>query len=191
MLILFFAAGTFCIQSCGPGNTDTANDAVEQAMDQNEEAMDHEGSMGVHEDDDTEFAVKAASGGLTQVKAGEVAQQKAKDQRVRDFAAKMVQDHTKVNEELRAIAANKNITLPAAPGEDELEDIGDLNSYTGIDFDKHFMNMMVDEHQDAIDLFEDAAEDAEDADLKAFASNALSSLRMHLEEAKILKDALN
>src|SRR5690606_10045374 len=99
------------------------------------------------EDDDVDFAVKAANSGLKEVRAGEVAQEKAQDQRVKDYAAMMVQDHSKANEELKSLAASKNITLPTAPGEDHLEDISDLNSHSGADFDKEYIGLMVDDHQ--------------------------------------------
>lgn len=192
MLILLFAAGALCIHSCGPANNNSADDSVEEAMDQNEQAMDHQGqAMGVQNDNDTDFAVKAADSGLAEVNASEVAQQKAQDQRVKDFAAMMVQDHTKTNEELKSLAAGKNITLPTAPGEAHLKSIADLNSYSGADFDKEYMDLMVNDHQKAVDLFEDAAENAEDAELKAFAAKTLPALKKHLEQAKAIEESLN
>jgi|SRR5690554_1515930 len=192
LLILLFAAGAFCIQSCGPSTNNSADDSVEHAMEQNEQSMDRqETTIGVQDDNDSDFAVKAADSGLAEVNASEIAQQKAQDQRVKDFAAMMVQDHTKANEELKGIAANKNITLPTAPGEDHLSKISDLNSYTGADFDREYMDLMVDNHEKAVSLFEDAAEDAEDAELKAYAAKTLPALRKHLEQAKALEEALN
>src|SRR5690606_40661561 len=101
-----------------------------------------------------------------------------------------IQDHTKSNEELKSIASSKNITLPTAPGENHQEKIADLNSLTGADFDKEYMGMMVDDHQKAVDLFEDAAENNEDPELKAFAAKNLPALRKHLEEAKALEESL-
>lgn len=146
--------------------------------------------MGVHQDD-TDFAVKAADSGLAEVNASEVAQEKAQNQQVKDFAAMMIQDHTKANEELKSLASSKNITLPTAPGEDHLKNIADLNSYTGADFDKEYMDLMVADHEKAVSLFEDASEDAEDSELRAFAAKTLPNLQKHLEHAKTVRDALN
>jgi putative membrane protein len=191
LLTLMIAAGAFCIQSC-TSNNKGADDTVEHAMDQNEEMADRQGTTGanMNTDDVSDFAVKAADSGLAEVSAGKVAQQKAQNQSVKDFAAMMIQDHTKSNEELKSIAAGKNITLPTAPGEDHQEKIADLNSLTGADFDKEYMGMMVDDHQKAVDLFEDAAENNEDAELKAFAAKNLPALQKHLEEAKALEESL-
>lgn len=189
MLVLIFAAGAFCFQGCGPGNN--TKDTVDQAMDQNDEIADNaHNDMGMSDNDDSDFAVKAANSGISEVKASEIAQEKAQNQSVKDFAAKMVQEHTKVNEELKLIAANKNIVLPTAPGEDHLEDIEDLHSYSGADFDREYMDMMVDDHQDAVDLFDDASEDLEDVELKNFAAQNLPVLKQHLEEAQAIQDAL-
>jgi putative membrane protein len=178
------------VQSCDSSNK-SADDTVEHAMDENEEMLDQRGDNANIEDDDTDFAVTAANSGMAEVKASEVAQQKAQDQRVKDYAAMLVQDHTKANEELKTLAANKNITLPAAPGEEQLQDISDLNEKSGADFDKEYMGMMVDDHQMDVDLFEEAAEDSDDAEIRAFASKTLPTLKKHLEEAKTLEESLD
>lgn len=190
VLMLLFAAGAFCFQSCGPGNTNNVDDSVEHATEQNENMGNNQGGvMGVHEDD-TDFAVKAADSGLAEVNASEVAQEKAQNQQVKDFAAMMIQDHTKANEELKSLASSKNITLPTAPGEAHLKNIADLNSYTGADFDKEYMDLMVADHEKAVSLFEDASENAEDSELRAFAAKTLPNLQKHLEHARTVRDAL-
>lgn len=190
ILILLIAAGAYMFQSCDSSNK-SADDTVEHAMDENEEMLDQRGDNANIEDDDTDFAVTAANSGMAEVKASEVAQQKAQDQRVKDYAAMLVQDHTKANEELKTLAANKNITLPAAPGEEHLQDISDLNENSGTEFDKEYMSMMVDDHQKDVDLFEEAAEDSDDAEIRAFASKTLPTLKKHLEEAKTLEESLD
>ena len=190
ILVLLFAAGAFCFQGCGPANTNNTDDSVEHAMDQNENSSDNQRGATGNQEADAEFAVKAADSGLAEVNASEVAQQKAQDQRVKDFAAMMVQDHTKTNEELKSLASSKNITLPTAPGEAHLKNIADLNSYTGADFDKEYMDLMVADHEKAVNLFEDASEDVEDAELRAFAAKTLPALQKHLEHARTVRDAL-
>ncbi|MGZ5304655.1 MAG: DUF4142 domain-containing protein, partial [Bacteroidia bacterium] len=91
--------------------------------------------------------------------------------------------------ELIALAAAKNITLPTAPGEDYMKKYDDLNKLAGADFDEKYMDIMVKEHKDAVDLFDDAAEDAHDADIKAFAAKTLPTLKMHLSHAEGKEDA--
>ncbi|MGZ5242793.1 MAG: DUF4142 domain-containing protein [Bacteroidia bacterium] len=174
----------WAFQSCdNAGNKTDHADTEEHAEDVNED-MKKGGA-----EDDAEFMVKAASAGMAEVKLGELAMQKGSSKMVKDFAKMMVDDHTKANNELIALAAAKNITLPTAPGEDYMKKYDDLNKLAGADFDEKYMDIMVKEHKDAVDLFDDAAEDAHDADIKAFAAKTLPTLKMHLSHAEGKEDA--
>ena len=182
----------FSFQSCG----DTGSgDAVESANESNEVKQDSaektsgEATAPVSEED-SKFAVMAASGGMMEVQLGELAQQKASSQRVKDFGAMMVRDHTKANDELKNLAGMKNITVPPAPGEDHMDQITNLSKKSGREFDREYMKMMVDDHQEDIDEFEKCSNNSKDADLKAFAAKTLPVLRTHLDSAKAINDAL-
>jgi len=98
----------------------------------------------------------------------------------------IVRDHSKANEDLKAIAASKNITLPATVGDDARKHMNDMMKMKGKDFDKHYMDMMVDDHKKDIKAFETASTDCKDAELKSFASNTLPVLRMHLDSTKAI-----
>ncbi|RYD74994.1 MAG: DUF4142 domain-containing protein [Sphingobacteriales bacterium] len=174
--------GMWTLQSCESGNKTDHPDTEEHAEDANEDKK----SGGA--EDDAEFMVKAASGGMAEVKMGELAMQKGMSQMVKDFGKMMVDDHTKANNELMALASAKNITLPSQPGEDYMKKYDDLNKLSGKDFDEKYMDMMQKDHKDDVELFEDAAEDAHDADIKAFAAKTLPTLQMHLEHAKTGED---
>lgn len=178
--MMFLMAASF--QACNNG--DSANkDSVENAKEQNE------ANKAVPEDD-SKFMVKAASGGMMEVELGQAAQQKAQSQRVKDFGAMMVRDHTQANNELKALAANKNVSLPAALGDDHQKHVNELNEKTGADFDKAYMSMMVDDHKKDISEFEDAANKGNDADIKAFAAKTLPVLRTHLDSAQAVHDGI-
>jgi putative membrane protein len=183
----------FSFQSCGDNSS---NDAVESANESNEVKQDSAQNSDANQaaapvsEEDSKFAVSAASGGMTEVQLGELAQQKASSQRVKDFGAMMVRDHTKANDELKSLAGMKNITLPPAPGEDHMDHIKDLSKKSGKEFDRDYMKMMVDDHQKDISEFEKCSNNAADPDLKAFASKTLPILRMHLDSAKAVNDAL-
>jgi putative membrane protein len=172
------------VQSC---NSNTSNkqpdDSVDSAKEVNETAapVDQESS---------DFAVKAASGGAMEVELGNAAQQKAGNQRVKDFGSMMVRDHSKANEELKTLASNKNIVLPGALGEDHQKHVDELNKRSGADFDKEYIDMMVKDHQEDISEFEKAASSLKDPDLKSFAANTLPVLKAHLDSAKAVQDEL-
>jgi putative membrane protein len=188
---------TLYIFSACNGNGDK-KDSVEQANDANDK-KDTTAMMGNNNpadsaakmttpvnDDVADFAVKTANAGMTEVELGKIAEEKATSKSVKDFGAMMVKDHTKANEELKALASAKNITLPATVSEDTRKHIDDLNKKTGNDFDHDYIDMMVNDHKDVIDNFEDAAKNSKDSAFKNFAVKTLPTLYKHLGAAKAI-----
>lgn len=175
--IFLFAAAALSFQACtNERRTDTTTDSVEQA--EGKDTLDS---------DISDFAMKAASGGMMEVELGNIAQQRALNPRVKAFGAMMVEDHSKANDELKALATTKNIALPDSLSDEHKRHVDEMKKMQGADFDKHYMEMMVDDHNDDIDLFEDASKE-DDADIKAFASKTLPVLRKHLDSAKVIND---
>jgi putative membrane protein len=134
--------------------------------------------------------VKLGDAGLAEVALGQLAQEKGAAQSVKDFGSMMVKDHSAVNDELKGIAARKNVTLPAAPGEDHQKQMQDLAKKSGAAFDKDYIDAMVKGHEKVADELEQTSKDATDAEVKAFADKILPAVRAHLEEAKKIKKAL-
>jgi putative membrane protein len=139
---------------------------------------------------DEDFVREAASGGFMELELARLAQQNAQSQRVKNFAAIIVREHTRANEELRTIASNKNITFPAAMEDSDNSKINDLQEERGVDFDRKFMDQMVDDHEKNVEKFKKQAEDGSDPELKAFATKILPVLIAHQDSARIIKDAL-
>jgi putative membrane protein len=172
------------IQSCGDGQTGAKHeDAVDSAQAVNKETapVDKESS---------DFAVKAADGGMLEVQMGQLAQEKGTSPRVKAFGELLVKDHSKANDELKAIAANKSITLPDSVGADYTDHINDMKKKSGKDFDKHFIDMMVSDHNKDVDMFEKASSNLTDPELKTFAANTLPTLKAHQDSAKAIQDAM-
>ncbi|MDB5018382.1 MAG: hypothetical protein JWQ84_3214 [Mucilaginibacter sp.] len=140
--------------------------------------------------DDAKFAVEAANGGMAEVELGTLAQQKASNQKVKDFGAMMVTDHTKANNEMIALAKTKNITLPTAISSDEQKTKDDLSKKSAGDFDKAYVSNMIDDHKKDIKAFEDASKNCKDPDLKAFAVKTLPTLKMHLDAIQKIHDSM-
>lgn len=128
---------------------------------------------------DQKFAEKAALGSMMEVEAGKIAVEKATNADVKAFAQQMIDDHSKVGDQLKGIAATKNMTLPTMLSESQQKDLNDLREQTGADFDKKYVSMMVDDHKDDVDDFQDAADKLDDGDLKTFAINTLPTLQKH------------
>ncbi len=172
------------LAACNNTNRRAADDSVDQAQDVND-------TSAMVNKQDADFAVKAADAGLAEIELGKLALEKATDQRIKDFAQQMVSDHQKANEELMAIATRLNITLPPVVSEDHVDKQRKLRDKSGEAFDEDYMDLMVKDHDRAVSLFEDAASDAKNADLKAFAAKTLPKLKMHFEEAKTLRDSIS
>ena len=196
--ICVMAAGMLAIQACGDNNN---NDRVGAASDTttttNEatipDTMTHTpGTPAASSltDKENKFVTNTANGGMMEVELGKLAQQKSSNEKVKGFAAEMVKDHGQANEELKALAQSKGVTLVDALDDDHQKHVKDLSEKTGADFDKAYMKLMVDDHQDVIDNFEECSKDGKDADLKAFATKTLPVLKKHLADAKVVRDAV-
>ncbi|MCX2477711.1 DUF4142 domain-containing protein [Pedobacter sp. MC2016-15] len=135
----------------------------------------------------TAFALKAAAGGTMEVELGYMAQQKGQNPRIKQFGAMLVKDHTKANDELKALATTKNIMIPAKLPQDIQQHIDEMKKLGGAEFDKHYIGMMVDDHQADIKEFEKAARNSTDESFKAYAAKTLPVLKMHLDSAKAIK----
>jgi putative membrane protein len=138
-------------------------------------------------DDVAKFAVKAANGGMAEVALGKLAEEKATNKKIKDFGAMMVKDHTKANDELKTLAVDKNITLPASVSDDMQKNIDDLSKESGEKFDKDYINMMVSDHKDDIDEFESEVKNAKDSAFKNFAVKTLPTLYKHLGSAEAIQ----
>lgn len=185
---LLLLALPFLITACGNSTTDS----VEKADSANQARQDSPSARpGISTDAaTTSFLVDAANGGLAEVKISELAQQKGTYSGVKQFAGMMVNDHSGANATVKSLAAQRNVTLPSVPGDENQKKADDLSKKTGRDFDKSYMNIMVDDHQKTIDLFEDASNDVNDAEVKTFIDNTLPKLRMHLDSAKAVQNRL-
>lgn len=193
--LIVFAILLLGLQACN----NRSKDSVDLAEDANSTSQDTSvfrtvPDLGVATNEsynDADFAVQAADGGMTEEQLGKIALTKAQDQRVKDFGQKMVTDHGKANKELIALAKEKGIVLPTTISRENSEQMADLNNKNGITFDKDYMDMMVKDHKKTVQLFETASQQGEDADIKAFATKTLPTLRQHLESADSLNNSLN
>jgi putative membrane protein len=137
-----------------------------------------------------DFMVKVADVGMTEVKLGGIAQEKATSNRVKDFGQMMTRDHTKAGDELKSLARRKNVTLPDSVGSDHRKKIDNLEKKNGKDFDKAYIDMMVDGHQATVNDFEKASNNTKDPDVKAWVDKTLPTLRAHLDSAKAIQKAI-
>lgn len=181
---------TLAFQACSGGNKDAKETADSLNMSKDTTSnVANTGGIAVGEED-SKFATTAAAGGIAEVEMGKLALEKSTNAQVKEFATMMVSDHGKVNTELASIAGMKNITLPTMIDEDHQKKINDLTKKTGMDFDKAYVNSMVDGHKSTLKLMEKEAKDGQDADLKAFASKTAPMVQSHLDMIQKIHDSL-
>ena len=179
----------FACFSCNNGNS---SDSAQAAKDSNATKMDSSAADSTGKAAipstvstvDQNFAVNTAVAGMTEIQAGQLAEQKGMAQDVKDYGAMMVKDHTAAADKLKAIAAQKNITLPSALSPDAQKNIDALQGESGKKFDKDYLAMMVSDHKKVISAFEDESKNGSDADIRAFADSTLHTLHLHLDKAE-------
>ena len=143
-------------------------------------------AFGADSNPDATFYKKAAEGGIAEVDAGNLAQQKGNSQAVKDFGAMMVKDPSAANDKLQALAASKNISLPTSASVGEMATKAKLDVLSGDTFDKSYIKSQIKDHYGAIALFKKEIASAQDPDAKAFAGATLPTLRMHLKKIKAI-----
>ena len=189
-LMIVFASS--CILFACNSSSNNGQDSVDSAQDVNDSVADagkNNANNPALNDKTTDFATEAADGGMMEVQLGKLAQQKAQSKSVKDFGTMMVDDHTKANDELKALAGKKNVTLPAKIGDAHQKKYDDLSKKSGKDFDKAYINAMVDGHEAAVSDFKKQTDNS-DADVKEWVNKTLPALQMHLDSAKAIKKAL-
>jgi putative membrane protein len=139
---------------------------------------------------DQEFMNKAAQGGMAEVMLGQTASSKGTSPDVKNFGNRMVSDHGKAGDELKQLAQTKGVTLPTDVDDESKKMADKLSKLSGKDFDKEYINGMVEDHEKDVKEFEKASKDAKDPDLKAWATKTLPTLQDHLKMAKDTKAKL-
>lgn len=135
---------------------------------------------------DQQFLRQAASDGLAEVQLGKMAAERAANPEVQRFGQRMVTDHTTANQELMAVAQAKDISVPKDLDKSHQEMAEQLAKVQGPNFDREYMQHMVADHEKAVQLFTRAAQESQDADIRAFAAKTLPTLQEHREMARQL-----
>jgi len=135
---------------------------------------------------DRDFYAKAAAGGMAEVETGALAQLKGHSAAVRDFGEMMVRDHTKANDNLKLIAGRQNIELPTEPDAKHKAKKQELEAVSGAAFDTAYIQAQVADHEATESLLKQEIESGTDAEAKAWAREALSTVTAHLKRAREL-----
>lgn len=136
------------------------------------------------QEQDRQFAAEAAAGNEAELKFATLAKQKAESDPVKDYAAMLVEDHTKAGEELKQITEEAGLSLDAALPEEALKAHEEMATLSGVEFERAFMEKMVSDHEKAVALYEKQASEGQHEALKQFAAGKVDALRTHLDQAR-------
>jgi putative membrane protein len=138
---------------------------------------------------DQTFVMTAAASDASEIQSGQLASTKARNPRVKAFAAKMVTDHTATTQQLTAIAQSKGVTLNATLSDAAQKEEAKLEADKPSMFDHDYIQDQIAGHQDAVKAFQTEIDNGQDADLKAFATATLPTIKQHLIMAQRLGGA--
>jgi putative membrane protein len=183
--LAFIIGGALILSACN-GNSNSDNTATTDSTNtmsstNNMSDTSNMNNNAMVSDDVKNFSQDAATGGMMEVELGKIAEKNSSTQSIKDFGKMMVDDHSKLNDEFKDLAAKKNVALPSTVTDDQQKDIDKLSKETGKDFDKDYVSMMIDDHKKDIDAFKKANDNITDPDYKNFITNALPTLQKHLD----------
>jgi putative membrane protein len=144
-------------------------------------------------DNDTEFLTEAYNDGMFEIKTAQLAEQKTNSPEVKSLAQKIIDDHTKANGRIKDIASKMNIMLPTEMDNKMNDHYNDFveAANENKDFDKKYINAMVDDHTKAIKKFEERTKDSQNPDIQDFAIKTLPALTAHKAQANVIKEKMN
>jgi putative membrane protein len=133
---------------------------------------------------DQRYFADLAKANLAEIEAGKLALNKASSEAVKNYAKHMVDDHGKMLEEQRAMGREKRAAMPSAPDGKHKKALDKLQALSGAEFDRAYMDQMVKDHEDALELVKDIASKADDPAFKTAGQKAVPEIQQHLGTAK-------
>jgi len=139
---------------------------------------------------DEDFAKDAAQGGLAEVKLGQLAEEKGLSEAVRSFGKRMVEDHSKANEQLKDVALREKVKLPTELSKKNQKTYDRLSELSLDAFDRAYARDMVRDHQNDVATLKQEASSGQDQAIKNFALQTLPTLEDHLKMAREMEQGL-
>ena len=130
---------------------------------------------------DKMFVRKAMAGGLAEVQMGQLAAQKGSSDQVKSFGQKMVDDHTKLNQQMMPIAEQMGVKTPAKLEKKDQAEYDKLNGLAGAEFDKEYLSFMVKDHHKDLEAFRAEMGSTQDPTLKTAVQQGAQVIDQHAQ----------
>ncbi len=165
-------ASFLAMYSCNDARKEQdSNEIAEEAND--EKFEDNQAEKDAH------FVEEVVASNYAEIKLAELANQRSRNTEVKEIAKMLQTDHSGALNELKTLAQTKSISVPVEETDEAKRKMDNFTTESGEDFDKKWCKEMIDKHEDTIDKFEKRLENTEDAELKAWISKTLPTLRTH------------
>ena len=160
-----------------PSNNPAATPQAQQQMQMQEQQNTDMAAM-----QDKAFLRKAAEGGMAEVQLGQLAQQKASSQDVRQFGEKMVQDHSQLDQQLKPIAEQQGVRPPKALSKKDEATLKKLEGLSGQQFDHAYIEAMLKDHKKDLKEFKETANRTQNPQLKDAAQRGAQVIESQLQD---------
>jgi putative membrane protein len=133
---------------------------------------------------DRMFVTKAMQGGMAEVQLGQLTLQKSNNQQVKEFAQRMIDDHTKLNEQMKPVAQQLGVTPPEQVSKNDRKTMAKLQALSGSAYDQAYIKDMVKDHKQDLNDFQMEASSGQDQTVKDAASQGSKVIAQHLQLAQ-------
>ena len=133
---------------------------------------------------DSSFIRQAIRGNYTEVALGRLAESRAENTAVKDFAERMVDDHNSMNKKWIDLAQDNDMKVAVEFGTSGQQTIDRLEKLSGTAFDQAYMSEMIREHEQDLAAFQRMATSARSSEVRQLASSGASTIREHLTSAQ-------
>jgi putative membrane protein len=138
---------------------------------------------------DRDFVHSALEGGMAEVQMGQLAAQKGSSDDVKQFGQQMIQDHTKIGDQMKLVAQQIGVSEPKGLSKKDKEEIAKLNSLSGTQFDDAYIAAMVKDHKKDLSDFRAEAENTQNPAVKQVAQQGAQMIDQHLQLAEQMAKA--
>lgn len=181
--VLFLSALVCLFFACN--NANDGNQTGDNTMDNQEGMAETTANAGSWDQNRTnEFVQTVASSGMMEVELGRMAAEKGTSQEVKNFGQQMVQDHSNANQQLQSVVQGMQMSVPQTMMDKHQQIVNDLQGLSGNDFDRKYIDMMVDAHMQDIQKFKDAQGNVSNQQLNNWINNTLPVLQQHYDHVQ-------
>ncbi len=133
---------------------------------------------------DRMFVTKAMQGSIAEVQLGQLTLQKSNNDQVKQFAQRMIDDHTKLNDQMKPVAQQLGVAVPEQVSKKDRNTMAKLQALSGPAYDQAYIRDMVKDHKQDLSEFQTEASSGQDQTVKDAAAQGSKLIAQHLQMAQ-------